>query len=308
MKADAEQLRLIGLIGEHGSLAATADILGVTAAAVTQRLARTEAAWGLPLVERGPRGATLTPSGRLLAEHGHRIQTETVRAHEAFSAFRGTMARRLRIGAFQAAALHLLPPALTALRHRQPDSDLSVVDIESVHGPQMVANGDLDLAVVAAWDSPPELPPGVEIHRLLKDPMVLVLPDDHALANRRRRLRLEELRDEAWVVIRAGTAARLQFDRATEAAGFTARVRFETASYDVAQALVGTGYGVAMVSRLARNVLPGTTHVSATGVAGLHRTLYAVVPSQHGAAPLIDTFLSLLEDVARDVAQGWRQP
>jgi DNA-binding transcriptional LysR family regulator len=303
MKSDAEQLRLLGLVGEHGSLAAAADILGLTAAAVTQRLARTEDTWGLPLVLRGPRGATLTPAGRILAEHGHRIQTETVRAQEAFAAFQGAVARRLRIGAFQAAALHLLPPALTALRHRQADSDISVVDIESIHGPRMVADGDLDLAVIAAWDTPPQPPPGVELVPLMKDPMVLVLPDDHPLVGRRRRLRLEELRDEAWVVIRAGTAARLQFDRATRAAGFTAKIRFETESYDVAQALVGTGYGVAMVSRLARNAVPGTAHVLVTGVAELNRRLYAALPTERGAAPLVDEFLTLLADVATDLSQ-----
>jgi DNA-binding transcriptional LysR family regulator len=302
MKSDAEQLRLLGLVGEHGSLAAAADVLGLTAAAVTQRLARTEETWGLPLVVRGPRGATLTPAGQVLSEHGHRIQAETVRAQEAFTAFRDRVARRLRIGAFQAAALHLLPPALTALRHRQVDSDISVVDIESVDGPRMVADGDLDLAVIAAWDTPPEPPSGVAMVRLMKDPMVLVIPDDHPLGGRRPRL--DELRDEAWVVIRAGTAARLQFDRATQAAGFTAKVRFETESYDVAQALVGTGYGVAMVSRLARNPVPGTVHVPATGVAALHRTLYAVLPTERRATPLADEFLRLLEDVARDLMQG----
>lgn len=297
------QLRLLGLVDEQGSLAAAADLLGLTPAAVTQRLARAEEDWGLQLVVRGPRGASLTPAGSVLAEHGRHIQTETLRAQEAFAAFQGQVARRLRIGAFQAAALHLLPPALTALRHRQSDNDISVVDIESVHGPQMVASGDLDLAVIAAWDTPPEPPPGVELEPLLKDPMVLVLPDDHPLARRRRRARLEELRDEAWVVIRAGTAARMQFDRAVEAAGFTAKVRFETESYDVAQALVGTGYGVAMVSRLVRNPVAGTTHVSATGVAGLHRTLYAAVASDRGATPLVDEFMALLTDVARGLSR-----
>lgn len=305
MKVEAEQLRLIALIDELGSLAAAADVLGITAAAVTQRLARAEDTWGLQLVDRGPRGATLTPAGRVLAEHGHRIQTETVRAQEGFTAFLERAQRRLRIGAFQAAALHLLPPALTALRHRRPDSDISVVDIESVQGSSMVADGDLDLAVLAGWDVAPEPPPGLDLVPLMKDPMVLVLPDDHPLATRRRRPQLKELGDEAWVVISAGTAARLQFDRATEAAGFTAKVRFETESYDVAQALVGTGYGVAMVSRLARNDIPGTTHVPATGVAALHRTIYAALPTQRSAVPLVTEFLALLQDVARDVTQGW---
>lgn len=307
MKTDSEQLRLVALIGELGSLAAAADVLGLTAAAITQRLARAEAVWGAPLVERGPRGASLTPAGLVLAHHGHRIHTESIRALEAFTVFREERARRLRIGAFQAAALHLLPPALTALRHRQSSVDISVVDIESSEGPGLVSDGDLDLAVVAAWDTPPEPMARVELHKLMEDPMVLVLPDDHPVTARaNRRLRLQDLRDEAWVVIRAGTAARGQFDRATRDSGFIPKVRFETESYDVAQALVGTGYGVALVSRLALNPIPGTTHRPLAGLR-LHRTLYTATPSDRSTVPLVADFLGLLEDVAHDVTQGWSE-
>lgn len=40
-------------------------------------------------------------------------------------------------------------------------------------------------------------------------------------------------------MIRAGHAAREQLDRAAQSSGFTPQVRFETESYDVAQAFVG---------------------------------------------------------------------
>jgi hypothetical protein len=47
--------------------------------------------------------------------------------------------------------------------------------------------------------------------------------------------------------------------------------------------------------------VPGTAHVPATGVAALHRTLYAVLPTERRAAPLADEFLRLLRDVAREL-------
>lgn len=301
----AEQLRLVALIGETGSLAGAADELHLTAAAVTQRLTRAEDEWGTPLVERGPRGASLTDAGRVLAQHGHRVHTEVLRAQEALDEWWGDKQRRLRIGAFQAAALHLLPPALTALRHRDATADISVVDIQSVNGPDLVADGDLDLAVIAAWDNPPQPPPGVELQRLMLDPMVLVLPEDHPTAlNPKPKVRLRDLAQEAWVVIRAGSDARSQFDRATHTAGFTPLVRFETESYDVAQALVGTGYGVALVSRLALTGIPGTTHRQLTDTT-LHRTLYAAIRENQEGTPLVAAFTALLLNVASDLTQGW---
>jgi DNA-binding transcriptional LysR family regulator len=298
MKADlAEQLRLLALIGEHGTLSAASDLLGITPAAVTQRLARAEELWGATLVERGPRGAVLTPAGRALAHHGLRIQREVTDATEAFAAYRQGLVRRLRLGAFQAAALHLLPPAMTALRHQVDDVDLSVIDVQSVHAVDVVGDGELDLAVLA---DPQVTRPDVELVHLMDDPMVVVFADDHRLAGAGRTIRLADLADESWVVIRGGSPARHQFDRATHEAGFEARIRFETESYDVAQALVGTGYGVALVSRLALRDSPGLAHRTLRGK-GLHRSLYAATAPDAGQLTL--TFRRLLVEVAAELSR-----
>jgi len=296
-----DQLRLLALIDRTGTLAGAADLLGITPAAATQRLAKAEQDWGTTLVIRGPRGAALSPAGRILAPHGELVDAEALHAKETFDAFRGHASRRLRIGAFQAAALHLLPPALTALRHRHSDADLSVVDIPSDRAVQAVAAGDLDLAVLASYGVSPASDPGVAVHHLLRDPLVVVLPDDHPLAQGPTRpLRLRQLSDETWVLIRAGHVARQQFDRAVEAAGFTPHVRFETESYDVAQALVGTGIGIALVSLLALSDAPGTNHRPLRAPA-LHRDIHVAIPADTSLAPLTEAFLELLRDVSRQV-------
>jgi DNA-binding transcriptional LysR family regulator len=117
-------------------------------------------------------------------------------------------------------------------------------------------------------------------------------------------LGLEQLRDEAWVTILAGHAARAQFDRVTAAAGFAPRIRFQTASYDVAQALVGTGIGVALVSRLALTHAPRTAHRELRPPVP-HRDVQVVTMAEAGATPLVEVFLGLLRDVAGDLAAGW---
>lgn len=96
--------------------------------------------------------------------------------------------------------------------------------------------------------------------------------------------------------------ARAQFDHAAAAAGFTPKVRFETESYDVAQALVGTGIGVALISRLALTHLPGTTHRELAPPA-MHRELYAVTPAGTTLTPLVDAYVHLLREVAATVVE-----
>ncbi|MFD4510527.1 LysR family transcriptional regulator [Streptomyces sp. NPDC058457] len=308
MTSDPGQLRLLAMIDRHGSLAGAAHALGVTPAAVTQQVARAERDWNAPLVVRGPRGASLTAAGALLAEHGRVVDEQTEQAGERLAALLGRLSLRLRVGAFLAAALHLLPPALTALRHRYPNADVSVEDLLSDRGVERVAAGELDVAVIASWALPPEPPPHLTVHTLLRDPMVIVLPDDHPLVTGSpdgTPLRLAQLRDESWVTILAGHAAREQLDRAAAGAGFTPRIRFQTASYDLAQALVGTGYGVALVSRLALTRVPGTTHRPLADPP-LHRDLHAVTRADTVLTPLADVFRTLLLDVAGDLRGTWR--
>ncbi|MGW0769218.1 LysR family transcriptional regulator [Streptomyces sp. NPDC002676] len=310
MLVDPGQLRLLALIERHGSLTAAAHALQLTPAAVTQQVAKAERDWQVPLVIRGPRGAKLTAAGALLASHGRTVEEASDKAEAELAALLGHLSLRLRIGTFQAAALHLLPPALTALRHRHPDADVSVVDVVSGRGADEISAGRLDLAIVASWGTPLAPPPHLRAHSLLLDPMVVVLPDDHSLATGRpvdSELRLEELRDESWVSILAGHAAREQFHDAARGAGFTPTVRFETESYDVVQALVGTGSAVALVSRLALTHAPGTTHRELAHPRP-YRQLYAVTKADASLTPLADMLIDLLRDVARDITATWEAP
>lgn len=146
------------------------------------------------------------------------------------------------------------------------------------------------MALVASWGTPLAPPPHVRAHSLLLNPMVVVLPDDHPLATGQpadTELHLEQLRHDAWVSILAGHAAREQFHDAAREAGFTPTVRFETGSYDVAQALVGTGISVALVSRLALTHAPGTTHRELAHPRP-YRQIYAVTKTDAGLTPLAD--------------------
>ncbi|MFJ8925024.1 LysR family transcriptional regulator [Streptomyces sp. NPDC102364] len=304
MHVEPDQLRLLALIDRHGSLTGAAHALGLTPAAVTQRVARWERDCAAPLVIRGARGARLTEAGLLLAAHGEIIEAETAKAAAGLAGLLGHLALRLRVGAFQAAALHLLPPALTALRHRHPDADVSVIDVISARATEQVSAGRLDVAVAAQWGPSFTAPAGVTVHPLLVDPMVVVLPDDHPLAVERppgTTLTLRELRDASWVAISSGQGPREQLELLTAKAGFAPRVRFETESYDVAQALVASGVGVALVSRLALTHVPGTTHRD-LAEPHPHRRIHAVTPADTSLTPLVGAFLHLLDDVARDLA------
>ncbi|MCD9879729.1 LysR family transcriptional regulator [Streptomyces guryensis] len=307
MQVDPTQLVMLALIRRHGSLAGAARELGLTPAAVTGQVARAERDWKVALVVRGPRGARLTPPAEALADAGDAIGEQCARAADSVFSLLGVLARRLRVGAFQAAAQHLLPPALTALRHQQTDADLNISEITSPQGPELVASGELDVAIVACYQPELALPPALRSHWLLADPMVLCLPDDHPVTRGSAEpggLRLKQLGDQSWIVITTGLAARRQFDEASEGAGFAPRVVFETENYHVAQSLVGTGIGVAMLSRLTVAPTQGAVHRHMVEPR-LERQIYAVTPADTTLFPLADVLVGLLKEVGDDIRETW---
>ena len=306
MPVDPSQLRMLALVEQHRSLAGAAAELGLTPGALTGQVAKAERDWGVALVHRGPRGARLTEAGAALARHGDTIDEACRMAGLELDATRANARPRLRIGSFISVALRVLPEAMTALRHRRPDSDLSIVEGTSRVLTRRVAEGDIDLAVVGTYDEQvPEIPGWLTATRLLTDPMVVCLPEEHRLARSgSRRVRLAQLRGEPWVAILAGEAAREQFDRVSLEHELGPRVQFQTESYDVAQAMVGTGLGVTVLSRLAARPTPGAVHRELERPR-LHRRLWAVHARDTRLTPLVDELVELLHDVCTTLREEW---
>jgi molybdate transport repressor ModE-like protein len=274
MALSSSQLAVLVEIRRTGSLARAALNLAVTPPAVSPQVARMEKVVGSPLVTRGARGARLTTLGASLADHGERVLAELAAAQETAAEFVGAHDRRLRVGAFPSAAVALLPVALASLRLRFPDSELSVTDLPSDGGAELVARGDLDLALTASYRGVPRRD-GLRFAHVHSDPLHLVVPDDHRVAGRDR-VRLAVLAQETWVSGLAQRPSRAQLDDCAADAGFVPRVAFQTESYDVAQALVAAGVAIALVPRLALVHRPGT--VVTTLEPALTREIYAVLP------------------------------
>ncbi|MEV6819456.1 LysR substrate-binding domain-containing protein [Nocardiopsis dassonvillei] len=243
---DANRVRVLVEIAHAGSIAAAAERLSFTPPALSQQLTKLEREVGCTLVERGRTGATLTEAGRVLLEHGERVLGELRDAEAAVRAVAGESPERLSLGAFASAGKVLLPATLAAFGRRHPQVRLSLSDIEPPGGYGLVASGDLDLLLTHRYPGVP-LPRAGGLHRerVLVDPLLVVVPEGHALAD--REVALADLAGEEWICGAPGIYNRISLDTAAAAAGVRLNVAYETRDYEVALALVEAGVGVALV-------------------------------------------------------------
>jgi len=298
MRLSAFHLQLLGEVQRAGSMAGAARALGVSPPAVSQQVARVESELGAAVVSRGARGATLTELGAALAPHGRAITKQVDAASESSDRVLGAHARRLRVGALTSTVQPILADALAMIRLRFPDSELSVVEVGSDTGVELVAQGSLDLALVAGYDTSP-FHEGLAVHEVSVDELLLVVPDDHAVVSAGDApVDLRELECDAWVSGAPGRRHRIQLDVLAAGFGFTPRVAFETESFEVAQSLVSAGVAVAIVPATARRALEGTRYCRIQGSPA--RVLYAVTARSIDHLPLATPMLAAIERRARE--------
>jgi DNA-binding transcriptional LysR family regulator len=230
------RLKVLDEVARRGSFSAAADALDYTQSAVSQQIAALEAETGMTLLQRHPRGVTLTAAGQTLVGHAEGILARLESAEAALGAIAGLRGGRLRMASFPTAGATLMPLAIASFREQ----------IE----PRLRA-GEIDLALLFVFGAPS---PVDELARvaLLEDPLYLALPREHALAQKRR-LRLQDLRGEAWVQTASASPCAREVVRSCHAAGFEPNVAFESDDYQTVQGLVAAGVGVALIPELALN-------------------------------------------------------
>ena len=291
------RLKVLDEVARRGSLSAAADALDYTQSAVSQQIAALEAETGMTLLQRHPRGVTLTAAGQTLVGHAEGILARLESAEAALGAIAGLRGGRLRMASFPTAGATLMPLAIASFRARHPEVELTLAEGEPEQIEPRLRAGEIDLALLFEFGDPS---PADELARvaLLEDPLYLALPREHALAQKRR-LRLEDLHGEAWVQTSSSSPCARQVVRSCHAAGFEPNVAFESDDYQTVQGLVAAGVGVALIPELALNpVVREDIAIRALSPRPPVRQVVAATPAGARLLPAAPAMLAELEVAA----------
>src|ERR1700757_940618 len=106
------RLRVLKEVAYRGSFSAAAEALSYTQSAVSQQIATLEAKAGMALLERHPRGVSLTAAGQTLVGHAEGILARLDAAESSLAAISGLAGGKLRLASFPTAGATLLPRAI----------------------------------------------------------------------------------------------------------------------------------------------------------------------------------------------------
>jgi DNA-binding transcriptional LysR family regulator len=313
---NVNRLRILREVAHRGSFSAAAEALSYTQSAVSQQIAALESETGMTLLERRPRGVSLTAAGQTLVGHAESVLADLDAAEAALAAIAGLRGGRLRMASFPTAGATLMPLAIATFRSRHPGVELTLAEGEPEQVAPRLRSGELDLALLFEFDSAPadgpgggssdagraggsDSLPGGSLTRveLLQDPLYLALPRDHRLADRKR-LRLEDLREEAWIQTSKDSPCARHVVRCAHAAGFEPSVSFQSDDYQTVQGLVGAGVGVALIPELALSVVREDIVIRALSPRPPARQVIAATAAGARLLPAAPAMLSMLREVA----------
>jgi DNA-binding transcriptional LysR family regulator len=291
------RLRVLKEVAYRGSFSAAAEALSYTQSAVSQQIAALEAEAGVALLERHPRGVSLTAAGQTLVGHAEGILARLEAADAALAAIAGLRGGQLRMASFPTAGATLMPLAIASFRAAHPGVELTLAEGEPGEIVPRLRAGELDLALLYEFAGENALEEEVTRVELLEDPMFLALPRAHPLASRKE-LRLADLREQAWVQTSRSSPCAAHVVRSCHAAGFEPQVSFESDDYQTVQGLVAAGVGVALIPELALSIVREDIVIRALSPAPPARSVIAAVPARARLVPAAPAMLGLLEEEA----------
>lgn len=173
-------LRLLAALADSGSVGAAARRVGIEQPNASRSIAMLERRTGLKLLDRSPRGSTLTREGRLAAAWAQDVLESLERFAAGTRALASDGQGRLSVGASQTVAEHLAPLWISRLNRSHPS--ISVV-LDMQNSERVIAgveSGEYGIGFVES----PAVPAHLNQTVIVEDPLELVVTQDHPWAGR----------------------------------------------------------------------------------------------------------------------------
>ena len=295
------RLKVLQMVAHHGTVTAAAAALNYTPSAVSYQLRQLADELGAELVVQSGRGIKLTAAARTVLRHAEVLHAQVERAYAELAATTDELSGSFTLCGFSTAATRLLPPAASALRERYPHARVRVIEAEPDRCFDLLLSGDADLAlVVNTADLPPSADERFDQQPLVDDPLDLVVPRGHRLADRSR-VRLADLVDEQWIVGRPDSSYHQLMRAACMSAGFSPNIAHYADEWETGTALVAHHFGVILVSRLARLHDWPVVRIPLHGEPAPARRILAATRLGGSSHPMARTALATITTTARNL-------
>ena len=238
------RLFIFHTVARLGSFTRAAGDLKISQPAVSIQVKELERSLDTTLLIRMRSGVSLTDTGETVYDYTRRIFTLADEMTNAIQDITGLESGRLTIGSSTTPGEYILPFAIGKFLERYPkvEVSLSISNTRSVI--EQIMSRELDLGMAGA---PVDIR-GLASFLYVNDEVVLVASPTHPLS-RRRRLAVQDVVDEPFVMREAGSATRRAAEEHLASMGARVRVVMELGSNEAVKRAASAELGVGVVSK-----------------------------------------------------------
>lgn len=227
---------------ELGSFTKAASALYYSQSGISRMINDLERDWKVSLLERGRAGVRLTSDGLRLLPAIENVCSEYQKLQRQIIELNGLQSGLIRIGTFSSVATHWLPNIIKEFQKDYPNIDYELLlgDYAEIEG--WIMDGRVDCGFL-------RLPtiPELETTFLEQDKLLVVLPESHPLAKRKR---IPPAALEGYPFLLLEKDAKSDVSIILERCGVQAKIRFTTWDDYAIMSMVESGLGISILPEL----------------------------------------------------------
>lgn len=296
--ATLHQLKVFEATARHRSFTRAAEELFLTQPTVSMQVKQLTKAIGLPLFEQVGKKLYLTEAGKQLFATCEDIFVKLDQLEMNIADLKGMKQGKLRIAVITTTK-YFMPRLLGPFCQLYPGIDVALTVTNHEQVIERLAHNQDDLYVMS------QLPEHIDVkaYPFLENPLVVVAPGNHPLANERN-IPLKRLVEEMFIMREPGSGTRRSFQQLLDAHNLSVRVRLELGSNEAIKQAIAGQLGLSVLSR--HTLTSDSEDLTILDVEGfpLPRQWYIVSLSGKQLSVVAKTFLEYLQEAAAQLSEG----
>jgi len=222
---DLRKLSIFSRVAELGSVQAAATELHIAQPAVSIAVQKLEAELDVQLFNRVGRGIRITREGQAVLEQAQLILAQVSALEQSIGHRRQLLSGELSLSCPAMLATYFLPKPLGQFLNLHPQLRANINQDGTQSIRQQLLKGELDLGIVSLDEDTDHS--ALELAPLLKEQIVLCVPNDHPWANKKS-IQLSQLNVSPMVLYEQGYYLREHFNKLCTAQNVAPDVRLQT--------------------------------------------------------------------------------
>lgn len=239
------QLSYLVALSEELHFRKAAERVNVTQPTLSMQIQELERRLNASLVERNKGRVILTPLGGKIVERAKRVLSEIREIENLAASAQHGLHGTVRLGVPPTLGAYLLPHIVPSLHTRHPNLKLYVKEGKPIDLQAQLQAGSLDLIVSPLPINQSDL----LVERLFREPLRLVVANDHDLASKTN-IDRKDLAGQNVLTIERGHQLYEQVQILCEEFGATLLRDYEGTSLDTIRLMAGMGVGIAFLPAL----------------------------------------------------------